>query len=176
VPRAQTVVEQRQAEVAALDTRADRIHAEPLDRPGLEQIADEELAASLRSRSDRHAEWTRRLALNNQRLARLGEHDSTADDLAAVAAAMRAWPDAGAFPTMAAAAEAIEGVVADSRAQRTRQPRTDDLHAATSALAGALQQLQTAASAATTARDGWARALEADAQALRDINDQAPQR
>jgi hypothetical protein len=159
-----------EAVLADLDAQAAAIAAEPLDRPAVEAAADAMLAAALGLRHERQDRWGERLALVRDRRDALADHDDMAEDLATLSAAVRAEPG------LAGVADALDPVVAESRAQRARPERTDDLHETAIALGRAAMALQATASAAVSARDQWAATLEQDAQDLEVINADAPRR
>lgn len=163
---------------AQLDERAARILAEPLDVEDLEQASDRELSEALARQHDRHDLLVHRLETMHGRGATLAGHDATADDLATLAGTIRSWPGTGSDPELNAVAAALDGVAAESRAQRTTPApwRTDDLAAVAAVLAAQAARIGNLLAAATAERDAAGVALQGDADTLATINAKAPKR
>jgi hypothetical protein len=141
--------------IAALDARAARLVADPLDRADLQVAADAELAAALDYRRQRFGLLQRRAAARAARAAQLAAADATADSLAGLPAEILGWPDLGRFAELSTVAAVLADLVATSRARRSIPPdgRDDDLAAVTARLAGLARLLAGVVGRAASERD-----------------------
>lgn len=158
------------AQLGALDQRAARLLADPLNRPDVQQAADSELSSLLALRGQRLDLYRQRFTAANQRAAALTSQDGTADRLQTLASLIRAWPDVGRYPQLTGVLSAIDGIVSASQSQRQRPAhnRTDDLAGAQATLSAQLAQLNAASQQAAGEQAAAATALSNAAKALAD--------
>lgn len=169
-------VDRARAAVQALDARAARLVATPLDRAVLEPLADEEYAALAELRRQRAGLLTDRVARLADKRVRLSTLDSSAAGLAPLREAIAGWPDAGRFPSLGTANAALGSVLDAVQQQRANPPerRSDDFGAILARLDEAAAALQAAVTQAGMERDQAAAQLTAVAQALADHQNEQP--
>jgi hypothetical protein len=168
VGAAQQVVANLNAQGSALDARAARLLATPLNRADLEQAADAELDDLLARLGRRHDLLVARDNLYSDRVATLTVQDTTVDAADALRREIGGWSEMTRYPSLGSTTTSLNSAVTDSRAQRVRPPRqrADDLAVATSQLGAALAALLTAVQQATAECDTAAAALTQAAQDL----------
>jgi len=169
-------VDQARAALPALDARAAQLGAVTFDRDLLEQLADQEYAASAELHGQRAELLARRMARLADKRSRLSTLDSLAAGLVPLRAAIAGWPDAGRFPSLDAARAALGGLLDTLQQQRGIPPerRTDDLGAYLARLDQAAEALQAAVARAGAERELAAGQLAAAAQALADHQREQP--
>lgn len=151
------------AKMAALDARAAALVAEPMNRPSITAMADEEQAEVNRLRTLRAKTRADRFAASRQRLAILNAHDALIESLTPQAASIHGWSDS-AYPDPPGVATAIDALVIEARRQRGATPRVDDL-------AGLANQAQRVLARFQTTVDSVIRDCAAKNKALQDAID-----
>ncbi|GAB3061320.1 hypothetical protein GCM10027053_24500 [Intrasporangium mesophilum] len=157
-----------QAQIAALDARAARFVAVPLDRTGITALADEEQAEVSRLRPLRATARANRLTANTTRATLLAAHDASIASLVPLSTALRSWVDA-TYPDPPNVATMLDAVVASATGQAASNPRNDDLAALTSQAQAALTRLQTTVDAAVRDRDAKYQTLQAARDAVASV-------
>ena len=173
---AQQQIEAAQAAVTALDIRAARLLAEPLDRADLEAAADAEYAELADRRADRYSLMSNRATRSGDRGALLATNDVAVAGLIPARDAIAGWADAGRFGTLASARASIDGILAAAQVQQGRPAteRTDDLGSAQTALAQAVAFVQAAINQATAERNQAQNTLTSAANALAEHQSEQP--
>jgi hypothetical protein len=157
-----------QAQIVALEARAARVVAVPLDRAGLTALAEEEQAELSRLRVLRATARANRQAASTSRSALLSGHGGSVAGLVPVAAALRGWTDA-AYPDPPNVASMLDAAVAAASGQAASSPRNDDVAGVTAQVQAALARLQTTVDAAVRDRDAKYQALQAARDAVASV-------
>ena len=157
-----------QAQIVALDARAARVTAVPLDRAGLTALAEEEQAEVSRLRALRATARANRYAATTSRSALLAGHSGSVAGLVPISAALRAWTDA-AYPDPPNVAAMLDTAVAAASGQAATSPRNDDVAGVTAQVQAALARLQTTVDAAVRDRDAKYQTLQAARDAVASV-------
>ena len=157
-----------QAQIAALDARAARVLALPLDRPGLTAIAEEEQAEVSRLRALRATARANRQSASASRSALLAGHSGSVAALVPISSALRGWVDA-AYPDPPNVASMIDVAIATASGQAASNPRNDDVAGVTAQVQAALARLQTTVDAAVRDRDAKYQTLQAARDAVASV-------
>ncbi|MFD0743075.1 hypothetical protein ACFQ1L_15775 [Phytohabitans flavus] len=155
ITAARLVVEGIMAEYAALDARAARLVAEPLDTAVLRPAAEAELADLLATRRRRFNLRVQLGAHLTTKGTLLAAQDLAVDEVELIRREMAEWQYAAGWPATAAIRAVLETVVTESRQQRTRpvSERTDNLDNARNHLTNQLAALRAVLVQATAVRD-----------------------
>lgn len=168
-----TAVQAVRDQLGALDARAARLLAQPLDRPGLTAMSDEEQAEVSRLRAQRATTRADRFAVSGWRGGILAAHDATIDSLPPISAALHTWNDP-AYPDPPGVATQLDALVATARQQRGATTRTDDLADLTAELQRVVGRLQTTVGVATSDRDAKYASLQQAIATVKQVNADAP--
>lgn len=156
-------------QVTALDQRAARANAQPLDRADLTSFADEEQDVVSRLRRTRAATRNERYANTTARSALLTGHDADIEALHALADTMRT---SGLDLTGVVAQ--LDSIVTTARNQRAAGNRADDLAGLAGQVRQALGALAASAEAAARDRDVKKTALDAAIVEVTEVQRAAP--
>lgn len=135
-------------QINALDDREARLLAAPLDDPtvrvDVQGALDAEIAELTGWRHERYGQYGIRACAHSDRAAALARQDAVADGVSELSAAIRGWPELGRYPTLPGVVNALDAVVASSRAQRALPAvdRTDDVRGAATSLSTHLGTLR----------------------------------
>jgi hypothetical protein len=154
-----------QAQIAALDARAARVVAEPLDRAGITALAEEEQAEISRLRAVRATARANRQAAVTSRSALLAGHDASVAALVPLSTALRGWVDA-TYPDPPNVAAMLDTAIGTASGQAASYPRNDDLAGITAQVQAALARLQTTVDTAVRDRDAKYQTLQAARDAV----------
>ena len=162
-----------QAQVTALDQRAARLVAAPLDRPGVTAMAEEEQAEVSRLRALRAAARSSRYAATTNRSALLTAHDRAMAGLPNLSTDLHGWSDA-AYSDPPNVGGMLDTLLATASGQAASTPRTDDIAGQVAQLQSAVSRLQTTVSAAARDRDAKYATLQTARATVAQVNEDQP--